>query len=52
LQVAGEAGMEGPEDVRLEAVLDALRALGAPMDTENSAPTNQGGASGSRQGWN
>jgi hypothetical protein len=30
--------------VTLDAVLDALRTLGAPEDTENSAPTKQGGS--------
>ena len=36
--------MQGPEPVTLDAVLDTLRTLGAPEDTENSAPTKQGGA--------
>jgi len=44
LQVADEEGMEGPEPVTLDAVLDALRTLGAPEDTERSAPTKQGGS--------
>ena len=44
LHVADEEGMEGPEPVTLDAVLDALRTLGAPEDTENSAPTKQGGS--------
>ena len=44
LQVADEEGMEGPEPVTLDAVHDALRTLGAPEDTENSAPTKQGGS--------
>jgi hypothetical protein len=44
LQVADEEGMEGPEPVTLDAVLDALRTLGAPEDTENSGPTKQGGS--------
>ena len=44
LQVADEEGMEGPEPVTLDAVLDALRTLGAPEDTEHSAPTKQGGS--------
>jgi hypothetical protein len=44
LQVADEEGMQGPEPVTLDAVLDALRTLGAPEDTENSAPTKQGGS--------
>src|SRR5215475_11581163 len=34
LQVADEEGMEGPEPVTLDAVLDALRTLGAPEDTD------------------
>ena len=44
LQVADEEGMQGPEPVTLDAVLDTLRTLGAPEDTENSAPTKQGGS--------
>ena len=44
LQVADEEGMEGPEPVTLDTVLDALRTLGAPEDTEHSAPTKQGGS--------
>lgn len=44
LEVADEEGMEGPEPVTLDAVLDALRTLGAPEDTEHSAPTKQGGS--------
>ena len=44
LEVAEEEGMEGPEPVTLDAVLDALRTLGAPEDTEHSAPTKQGGS--------
>jgi len=44
LQVADEEGMEGPEPVTLDAVLNALHTLGAPEDTENSAPTKQGGS--------
>jgi hypothetical protein len=44
LQVADEEGMEGPEPVTLDAVLDALRTLGAPENTENSGPTKQGGS--------
>jgi hypothetical protein len=44
LQVAEEEGMEGPQPVTLDAVLGALRALGAPADTERSAPTKQGGS--------
>ena len=44
LQVAEEEGMEGPQPVMLDVVLRALRALGAPADTERSAPTKQGGS--------
>jgi hypothetical protein len=44
LQVADEEGMEGPAAVSLDAVLKALRALGAPADPESSAPTKQGGS--------
>lgn len=44
LQVAEDEGMEGPQQVTLAAVLGALRAIGAPTDTERSAPTKQGGS--------
>lgn len=44
LQVAEEEGMEGPQPVGLDDVLRALRSLGAPADTEQSAPTKQGGS--------
>lgn len=44
LQVAEEEGMEGPQPVSLADVLRALRSLGAPADTERSAPTKQGGS--------
>jgi hypothetical protein len=44
LQVAEEEGMEGPQPVTLDVVLRALRMLGAPADTERSAPTKQGGS--------
>ena len=44
LQVAEDEGMEGPQPVTLPAVLDALRAIGAPADMERSAPTKQGGS--------
>jgi hypothetical protein len=44
LQVAEEESMEGPQPVTLEAVRGALRVLGAPADTERSAPTKQGGS--------
>lgn len=44
LQVAEEEGMEGPQSVTLDVVLGALRALGAPADTERSAPTKQRGS--------
>jgi hypothetical protein len=45
LQVADEESMtaEKPERVTLDAVLEALRAVGAPADVEHSAPTKQGG---------
>jgi hypothetical protein len=45
LQVADEEGMApaDPQPVILDAVLNALRSLGAPADTERSAPTKQGG---------
>jgi hypothetical protein len=44
LQVAEEESMDGPQPVTLDVVLSALRALGAPADTERSAPTKQGGS--------
>jgi hypothetical protein len=44
LQVAEEESMEGPQPVSLEAVLRALRAIGAAADPERSAPTKQGGS--------
>lgn len=44
LQVAEEEGMEGPQPLTLDVVLRALPALGAPADTERSAPTKQGGS--------
>jgi hypothetical protein len=46
LQVADEESMTAPrpEPVALDAVLKALRALGAPADVEHSAPTKQGGS--------
>jgi len=46
LQVADEESMTAPraEPVTLDAILKALRALGAPADVEHSAPTKQGGA--------
>ena len=44
LQVAEEEGMGGPQPVSLDDVLRALRSLGAPADTERSAPTKQGGS--------
>jgi hypothetical protein len=45
LQVADEESMTAPrpERVTLDAVLEALRAVGAPADLERSAPTKQGG---------
>jgi hypothetical protein len=44
LQVAEDEGLEGPQPVTLSAVLEALRAIGAPADMERSAPTKQGGS--------
>jgi hypothetical protein len=45
LQVADEEGMAPavPQPVVLDAILDALRSLGAPADVEHSAPTKHGG---------
>jgi hypothetical protein len=43
LQVAKEESMEGPQPVTLDAVLRALRAMGATANPERSAPTKQGG---------
>lgn len=42
LQVADEESMTGPQSVTLDAVLNALRSLGA-VEKERSAPTKQGG---------
>jgi hypothetical protein len=44
LQVAAEESMEGPQPVTLDAVLRALREIGAPADPDRSAPTKQGGS--------
>lgn len=44
LQVAAEEGMGGPQPVTLDAVLGALKSLGAPVDMERSAPTKHGGS--------
>ena len=44
LQVAAEEGMGGPQPVRLDAVLRALKSLGASADMERSAPTKHGGS--------
>ena len=44
LEVAEEEGMKGPKLVTLDAVLGALRSLGASPDIERSAPTKQGGS--------
>jgi len=44
LEVAEEERMKGPKLVTLDAVLGALRSLGAPPDIERSAPTKQGGS--------
>jgi hypothetical protein len=43
LQVAEEESMAGPQLVTLDNILNALRALGAPVETDRSAPTKQGG---------
>lgn len=45
LQVADEESMTAPrpERVTLDALLKALRAVGAPADMERTAPTKQGG---------
>jgi hypothetical protein len=43
LQVAEEESMAGPQLVTLDSILNALRALGAPAETDRSAPTKQGG---------
>jgi len=46
LQVADEEGMspDVPQQTLLDAVLKALRSLGAEADPEHSAPTKQGGS--------
>ena len=46
LQVADEEGMSPdiPQPSLLDAVLKALRSLGASADVEHSAPTKQGGS--------
>jgi hypothetical protein len=46
LQVADEEGMAPaePQPVILDAILKALRSLGAAADVERSAPTKQGGS--------
>jgi hypothetical protein len=46
LQVADEEGMSPdiPQPSLLDAVLKALRSLGASADVERSAPTKQGGS--------
>jgi hypothetical protein len=46
LQVADEEGMAPaePQPVILDAILNALRSLGATADVEHSAPTKQGGS--------
>jgi hypothetical protein len=46
LQVADDESMTAKEPpvVTLDAVLNALRLLGAPADVEHSAPTKQGGS--------
>jgi uncharacterized protein YpuA (DUF1002 family) len=47
LQVADDESMTAKPQVTavtLDAVLNALRSLGAPADVEHSAPTKQGGS--------
>ena len=48
IQVADDEGMTAPasqpQTAPLDAILKALRALGAPSDPEKSAPTKQGGS--------
>jgi hypothetical protein len=43
LQVAEEESMTGPQTISLDAVLAALRTLGAAADVDRAAPTKQGG---------
>jgi hypothetical protein len=43
LQVADEESMTGPQTIDLDAVLVALRSLGAPVEVDRAAPTKQGG---------
>ena len=43
LQVADEESMTGPQTTSLDAVLAALRSLGAASDADRAAPTKQGG---------
>lgn len=43
LQVAEEENMPGRSPVALDEILQALRELGASIDTEHSPPTKQGG---------
>jgi hypothetical protein len=43
LQVADEESMTGPQTTSLDAVLAALRSLGAASDVDRAAPTKQGG---------
>jgi hypothetical protein len=43
LQVAEEESMSGPQTTSLDAVLAALRSLGAAADIDRAAPTKQGG---------
>jgi hypothetical protein len=46
MQVADEEGMApaDPQPSILDAILKALRSLGAPADVDRSAPTKQGGS--------
>jgi len=43
LQVADEESMTGPQTTNLDAVLSALRSLGAPTNVDRAAPTKHGG---------
>lgn len=43
LRVAEGEGMQGRALVTLDEVLDALHALGAPIDLEHGPPTRHGG---------
>ncbi|HEY3303157.1 MAG TPA: hypothetical protein VGL70_06435 [Candidatus Binatia bacterium] len=43
LQVAEEESMTGPQATGLDAVLAALRSLGAATEVDRAAPTKHGG---------